>query len=133
MKIPTPRILAWSADQGNPVGAEYIIEERAAGERLGGLWYQWPLGCKLGIISEIVQIQQRLASTAFNTSGCIYFEADMPTGDKILTTPLLPTLETDRYRLGPLVMEKLWRDRCGKFDADRGPCKWSPCVLPVAQ
>lgn len=123
LKVPTPRILTWSADRHNPVGAEYIIEERAAGERLGGLWYQWAMDNKLGVISEIVRIEQRLASTAFERSGCIYFEADMPTGETISTMPLLPKSKTDKYRLGPLVNEKLWRGDDGNSDPERGPCK----------
>lgn len=123
LEIPIPRILAWSADSNNSVGAEYIIEEKAMGERLGGLWYQWPMDSKLGIISEIVLIEQRLASFAFKISGCIYFEADMPSGEKLSTTPALPGPKTEKYRMGPLVTDKLWRDKHVNTNSDRGPCE----------
>lgn len=32
---------------------------------MGRLWYQWPVVSKLGIISQIVEIERRLAATAF--------------------------------------------------------------------
>lgn len=131
LKVPTPRILTWSANLDNPIGAEYILEERAAGERLGRLWYLWPMESKLEIISEVVQIEQQLACTVFNKLGCIYFEADMPTGETISTTPMLPSPSTDKYRLGPLVMEKLWRGDHQNPNLNRGPCKCSPYLQPL--
>ena len=127
LKVPTPRILTWSAKSDNPVGAEYILEERAPGERLGNSWYQWPMDSKFGIISEIVEIERRLACTTFNQSGCIYFETDIPTGEMISTAQELSSSKTDRYRLGPHVADKLWRDDSGSSSPDRGPCKWSLC------
>lgn len=132
LKIPTPRILTWSANPDNPIGAEYIIEESAVGECLDTLWYEWPGDNKLGIISEVVQIEQRLASTAFEKAGCIYFESDMLTGEEISTMPELHNSTTDRYRMGPLIMDKLWRGGYGDSDSDRGPCKWSPFFRPLA-
>ena len=32
----------------------------------------------------------------------------MPIGEKISTMPELHSSETDRYRMGPLIMDKLW-------------------------
>ncbi|KAH7363927.1 hypothetical protein BKA65DRAFT_472295 [Rhexocercosporidium sp. MPI-PUGE-AT-0058] len=39
--IPTPRIIAWSTQRTNSVGAEYILEERARGQPLWTLWQDW--------------------------------------------------------------------------------------------
>lgn len=36
--IPVPKVLAWSSDPTNPVGAEYIIMEKASGIQLFGTW-----------------------------------------------------------------------------------------------
>jgi len=33
-KIPVPKVLAWSSNSSNPVGAEYIIMEKASGVQL---------------------------------------------------------------------------------------------------
>ena len=123
LKVPTPRIIDWSAESDNPVGAEYILEERATGERLGKLWYQYSMDSKFEIISEIVEIEQRLARTAFEKSGCIYLETDMPTGETISTNPELPSSKTHGYKLGPLVGNKFWRGDSRSFNPDRGPCK----------
>ncbi|XMA20402.1 hypothetical protein WAI453_013193 [Rhynchosporium graminicola] len=35
LNIPTPCTIAWSIDRNNPVGAEYILEEKAPGKLLG--------------------------------------------------------------------------------------------------
>ncbi|KAM5454352.1 hypothetical protein MaudCBS49596_002370 [Microsporum audouinii] len=78
LDIPTPRIIAWSADQSNPVGAEYILEEKAPGTPLGMLWYQWKMKFRLEMIDQIIQIEGRLASTKFSKIGCIYFSDDFP-------------------------------------------------------
>ncbi|KAL2361069.1 hypothetical protein RJZ56_006063 [Blastomyces dermatitidis] len=75
--IPVPRILAWSSDASNPVGAEYIIEEKASGVRLGSLWNHWSRGPKLKIITQIAQIEDVLTSISFPKHGCIYFKEDL--------------------------------------------------------
>ncbi|EQL36366.1 hypothetical protein BDFG_02100 [Blastomyces dermatitidis ATCC 26199] len=72
-----PRILAWSSDASNPVGAEYIIEEKASGVRLGSLWNHWSRGPKLKIITQIAQIEDVLTSISFPKHGCIYFKEDL--------------------------------------------------------
>jgi hypothetical protein len=36
--VPVPKVLAWNADPSNPVGAEYIIMEKAAGCQLVKKW-----------------------------------------------------------------------------------------------
>jgi len=41
--VPTPHIIAWCADRNNPVGAEYVPEERAPGGLLGSVWDPWPM------------------------------------------------------------------------------------------
>ena len=122
LNIPAPRILTWSTNSNNPIGAEYIIEERAAGERLDKLWYRWPLNSKFGVVSEIVKIEQQLASTAFTSLGSIYFKADVPTGDILSKLPAQSS-NTERYRMGPLVTDNLSYWSSNASNLDRGPCK----------
>ncbi|KAL2368629.1 hypothetical protein RJZ57_006990, partial [Blastomyces gilchristii] len=86
--IPVPRILAWSSDASNPVGAEYIIEEKASGVRLGSLWNHWSRGPKLKIITQIAQIEDVLTSISFPKHGCIYFKEDL-----LALTGVAPDLE----------------------------------------
>ncbi|KIM97540.1 hypothetical protein OIDMADRAFT_204366 [Oidiodendron maius Zn] len=125
LNIPTPRIISWSADQNNPVGAEYILEEKAPGKPLGSLWYQWPMKDRLKLISQIVEIERQLTSTKFTQSGCIYFKGDIPENMsidcKLVSHVPLQSSELDRFRLGPLTSSGLWRgDRAG-MNMNRGP------------
>ncbi|CAM5998866.1 unnamed protein product [Sphagnum balticum] len=60
LDIPTPRIIAWSAQKTNSVGAEYILEERARGQPLWTLWQDWnrlPIIARFGIIRQVVEIE----------------------------------------------------------------------------
>jgi hypothetical protein len=128
LNIPTTRIIAWSADRNTPVGAEYILEEKALGKPLGNLWFQWPMRFKLEMISQIVEIERQLASTKFVKSGCIYFRDDIPeniTSDSaIITDSSLQSSVLERFKLGPLLSSGLWRgDRAG-MDMNKGPCEF---------
>ncbi|KAI9673460.1 MAG: hypothetical protein M1817_002922 [Caeruleum heppii] len=128
--IPVPRIYAWSSNRTNPVGAEYIIEEKAPGKPLGSLWYDWPRKSKLDIIAQVAEIETKLASTVFSQHGCIYFRDDLqggPAANKPLTTdPPLPRSILDQLTLGPLTAAELWKDERGSMALDRGP--WN-CAL----
>ena len=129
MNIPTPRIIAWSADRNNSVGAEYILEEKAPGKPLGSLWYQWPMKFKLEIISQIVEIERQLASMKFVKSGCIYFRGDIPedmcSDNAIITSVPLDSSVLERFKFGPLVSSGLWRGERAGMDMNRGPCESS--------
>ncbi|KAK0106136.1 hypothetical protein ONS95_004638 [Cadophora gregata] len=125
LHIPNPRIIAWSADRSNPVGAEYILEEKAPGKPLGSLWYQWPMKFKLGMISQVVEIERQLASTKFVKSGSIYFKGDIPrdmrSDNAIATSVPRDSSVLERFQLGPLVSSGLWRGERANMDMDRGP------------
>jgi hypothetical protein len=127
-KIPTPRIIAWSADRNNLVGAEYILEEKAPGKPLGSLWYQWPMKHRFEMISQIVEIDRQLASTKFTKSGCIYVKGDIPENMSIdgIIVPSVPLHSSvlERFMLGPLTSSGLWRGDRASMNMYRGPCEF---------
>jgi hypothetical protein len=129
LDIPTSRVIAWSADRENPVGAEYILEERAPGKRLGSLWYQWPIKPRMKMIEQIVDLERKLASITFTKSGCVYFKDDIPenmAGEmEVATNVPIHSSVLQRFGLGPLVSSELWRDKRAGMDMNRGPCKCS--------
>lgn len=43
LKIPVPKVLAWSSSSDNSVGAEYIIMEEAKGTQLSQTWDEMKL------------------------------------------------------------------------------------------
>ncbi|KAL2071900.1 hypothetical protein VTL71DRAFT_13135 [Oculimacula yallundae] len=124
LKIPTPRVIAWSADRNNPVRAEYILEEKASGKPLGRLWQDWdtlPMKDRINIIEQIVEIERKLASTKFAKSGCIYFREDIQNSNALVTNPPLCSSILERFTLGPLVEKELWRGEKASMDLNRGP------------
>lgn len=110
----------------NPVGAEYILEEKATGKPLGRPWQDWdelPMKNRFAVIEQIVEIERKLASTKFTKSGCIYLREDFPYGDTVVTDPPLCQSTLERFTLGPLVERDLWRDEKADMDLNRGPCE----------
>ena len=126
--IPVPRILSWSCEAANnPVQAEYIIEEKVPGVRLGSMWPSLPWREKLAIVEQVVDFDCSLTSIQFEKLGCIYFKEDLQrfigrsnvvqfTSDR--TNPAL-----DQYVMGPLTKAELWVNGREHMNLDRGPCK----------
>lgn len=129
-KIPVPKVLAWSSNPHNPVGAEYIIEEKVPGVRLGNVWYQWPREKKLKLISQVVSIEHSLTLVNFQRHGCIYYKEDLQglTGDApdlsiTSSAPIAPEI-LERYTIGPITSPELWRSGRENMKLDRGPCRY---------
>lgn len=122
-------------DPLNPVGAEYIIEEKAGGKPLGSLWHQWQIESQLGLVAQLVDFETKLASVSFRRHGCIYYKKDLekkglPTYDlearSLLSdglTKQINSVLTEEFALGPLTEARLWEHERATMDLDRGPCK----------
>ncbi|KOS39972.1 hypothetical protein ACN38_g9170 [Penicillium nordicum] len=125
LKAPVPRVLAGSFDAAsNHVGAEYIIEEKAPGVRLGSVWKHWPRNAKLQLITQLIDIQNTLASVTFDMHGCIYFKDDLralgeePEEANIQSaTASIPGI----FAIGPLTTGELWNGVRSGMNLDRGP------------
>jgi hypothetical protein len=98
---PTPGIIACCTDRNNPVGAEYILEEKAQGQPLGEFWKdwnKWPMEDRFGIIEQLVNIERKLASTKIMKWGSIYLRKDIPNSEALQTDPPLPSKVLERLR-----------------------------------
>lgn len=139
--IPTPRIYAYSSNSDNPVGAEYIIEERAQGKPLGSLWHEWSLEARLNLVTQLANWEMRLKSVSFQKHGCIYYRQDLEKkGLRIydleaeiqLSSGSMAVLDpgvTNDFVFGPLTEAGLWEDERATMNLDRGPCK---CFILVS-
>lgn len=126
--IPIPRVLGWSCDAAkNLAQAEYIFEENILGVRLGATWPELPWATKLGIIDQIVDIDNSLSAASFERHGCIYFKEDLQrlTGyaDAIQFAFNGSKITMEEYAMGPLTTAELWNNGRNRFDTDRGPWK----------
>ena len=135
MNLAVPRIYAYSIDPLNPVGAEYIIEEKAGGKPLGSLWHQWQTESQLGLVTQLVEFETKLASISFRSHGCIYYKKDLATKGlpaydleaEVLSsdgsTTRLNSVLTEGFAIGPLTEARLWDRERATMTLDRGPCK----------
>ncbi|PVH85726.1 hypothetical protein DL98DRAFT_568045 [Cadophora sp. DSE1049] len=135
LKLPVPRIHAFSLDSHNPVGAEYIIEEKARGKPLGNFWHQWDTESQIGLVTQLVDFEIKLASVSSRRHGCIYYRKDLvekglPTYDleaKSISTDGTPmqlnSVSTEEFAIGPLTEARLWEGERATMKLDRGP--WS--------
>lgn len=71
--MPVPEILAWDCDPSNPVGAEYIIMDKAAGQQLFQVWGDMSEPHRYKLIQNLARLESSLASTQFPAYGNIYF------------------------------------------------------------
>ncbi|KAJ9268533.1 hypothetical protein DTO212C5_5308 [Paecilomyces variotii] len=74
--IPVPRVLSWSSDCTNPVGAEYIIMEKAAGVPLFRRWANMKEIEKLELIKNLTKFEAQLSAIRFPAYGGLYLRAD---------------------------------------------------------
>lgn len=121
--IPVPKILAWNADSSNPVGAEYIIMEKATGCQLVRKWGEMEDYSHITFIKNLCRIEAELAAIALPANGSLYFRESMGDGDNY--EPLAPEMDPfGRFCIGPSC-ERAW---VGDSEAesvqarfDRGP------------
>ncbi len=66
LKIPVPLVHDWSATADNPVGAEFMIMEEAAGVQLRDVWDEMDPGHQLSVMRELVEIKQKMLSARFS-------------------------------------------------------------------
>ncbi|KAH7088190.1 hypothetical protein FB567DRAFT_559894 [Paraphoma chrysanthemicola] len=107
--FPVPKLLAWNADSSNPVGAEYIIMEKAVGCQLVKRWSEMEDLSHFEFIKNLCKVEADLATLAFPAHGSLYLRESMGAGD--------------RYE--PLASERSWfgKDEAESVQArfDRGP------------
>ena len=125
--FPVPRILSWSTNSANnSVGAEYIIEEKAPGVRLGSVWKQWPRNLKLQLITQVVDLEKRLTSITFDKHGCIYFKRDLRSlidEAEDIHSHHVDGDALEQFSIGPLTTNELWNGTRRNMKLDRGPCE----------
>lgn len=119
-KFPVPKVLAWSSDQSNPVGAEYIIMEKAAGTQLVKKWHEMKDRSHLLLIKNLCALEAELARIRFN--GALYLRESMSSGENYthLSSEIDPSQE---YCVGPSC-DRAW-GTTGIYCKDKGPCEYS--------
>ena len=116
-----PRILDWSDDRSNPIGAEYIIMEHVTGVRLHERWPTMNGHQHMLCVKALSMMISEMAAIEFSGYGSLYF-SDAP----IDTNSTLDF--ADGFCLGPHCGAAYWN--CSTDEAriygdrnhNRGPC-----------
>lgn len=120
--IPIPRVLSWSDDPSDSVGAEYIIMEHVSGVQLAQQWPEMTSLQRLECVQNLGYLMKQMNDLEFPAYGSIYFNdgllrpsESVPLGTRFCIGPnsglrYFPCYPTDRRfynRKAP----------------NRGPCK----------
>ncbi|KAL8868871.1 MAG: hypothetical protein Q9174_004698 [Haloplaca sp. 1 TL-2023] len=115
-QVPTPKLLSWSADAAGPVGAEYIIMEKAPGIQLFSVWDEISASARLKLIKSLTQLENQLATIQFPAYGSLYHRRSInKSAERVL---LDPSIDPDgQYCVGPSCGPK-WTDGYNGADLD---------------
>ncbi|CEJ62630.1 hypothetical protein PMG11_11125 [Penicillium brasilianum] len=96
--IPVPRVLSWSSDRSNPVGAEYIVMEKAPGIPLFQVWGTMTEFEKLQLIKNLTKLEAQLATIKFPFYGGLYLRTDTSRSNRRLDGDIDPS---QSFCIGP--------------------------------
>ncbi|RHZ47802.1 uncharacterized protein CDV56_104518 [Aspergillus thermomutatus] len=114
--IPVPRVLSWSSDGSNAVGAEYIIMGKAAGVPLFQVWGNMTEFEKLHLIKNLTKLEAQLATIKFPAYGGLYLRTDMNRSNRSLASDIDPS---QPFCIGPSCDRAFKTDMTLEFD--QGP------------
>ena len=78
LETPVPRVYTWNTHaQSHPVGAEFIIMEKAAGVPLSHVWETLKLPQKLQVLLAMLRLQKKWLSVSFSHYGSLYYAKDI--------------------------------------------------------
>lgn len=121
--IPVPKVLAYSPDRTNPVGAEYTLLEKIEGTPLSNQWFSMDNKTRVKIMRQIIDAEKRFMSIKPPANGSLYYRRDI--GDSQLTIPLSEKSQVSTENsivIGPTAQHEWWYQERALLDVDRGPC-----------
>ncbi|KAL1854995.1 hypothetical protein Plec18170_004407 [Paecilomyces lecythidis] len=120
LHVPVPEILAYSTDATNPVGAEYIILERLQGDSLTSRWLSLSTAELKEVLSQIVEVEEKLFSFSFPAYGSLYYKNDIPIDLQVD----IGNKQTTDFCVGPISKRQFWHGEREAMQLDRGPCTY---------
>lgn len=124
--IPVPKVYSYSATSENAAGTEYMFMELIRGTNLGDLWFELSEKARIHVVAKIVELESRLFSLTFPTSGSLYYTKDLPAGINRVNCSSTESGDGARFCVGPDTRLSLWHGRRADIATGRGPCKCQP-------
>ncbi|KAH8724357.1 kinase-like domain-containing protein [Phaeosphaeriaceae sp. PMI808] len=125
LKTPVPRVLAWSSKATeNPIGAEYIIMEKAQGIELERVWPSMIIQDRLDLVKNIASFQKAWTSISFRKFGALYYAKDLQ--QAVVNEPLYVDANgvdiiDAKFAVGPSTGRESIDNRRANVNFDRGP------------
>ncbi|KAL3474616.1 kinase-like domain-containing protein [Aspergillus californicus] len=119
--IPVPKVLTYSPDPTNPVGAEYIILEKMDGTPLSAQWFSMDNKARVKIMKQIVQLESRFMALRFPASGSLYYRRDLINLQSSISLRGQAEPRPDDMVVGPTAQHGWWYKDRALLDVDRGP------------
>ncbi|OJJ51377.1 hypothetical protein ASPZODRAFT_127446 [Penicilliopsis zonata CBS 506.65] len=97
--IPVPKVLAWSSDTTNAVGAEYIVMERVPGIQIFKKWDEMGESNRISLIKRLTQWEHELSEIQFPAYGNLYYKSSLSDSE---TVPLDSSIDPEgEFCVGP--------------------------------
>lgn len=127
-QVPVPKVLAWSSDTSNPVGAEYMVMEKAYGSQLVQKWSKMEKYDHLTLVTHLTILGLELTNIRFPANGSLYRRESLTEGQRYETLDL-DMDPSEQFCVGPSC-EREWIRQQDPESGDgfnRGPCE-SPLI-----
>ena len=125
LNIPVPKLIDYSCDPHNPVGAEYILMEKVSGIPLTERWLAWGQQERIRIIEDLLRILSPSLNIGFSHNGSLYFRKDLPPGMPHVPLNDKDTSNNEIYCIGPATSPEFWEAQRSQLNPHRGPCIFS--------
>ncbi|CAG8125467.1 unnamed protein product [Penicillium salamii] len=112
--VPVPEVLAYSADQTNSVGTEYILLERLEGTPLSDQWFSMDTKTRVKVVRQIVDLERQFMSINFPASGSLYHRRDRNSSQRFVPV-------SDDIVVGQSAQHEWWYRERASLEVDRGP------------
>ncbi|GFF63103.1 hypothetical protein IFM60648_00818 [Aspergillus lentulus] len=123
ISVPIPKILDWSDDSSNPIGAEYIFQEHVAGVQLHQMWPKMDSEQHMLCTKMLALAMRDMASLDFPAYGSLYF-SDAP-----LELHMKIPFEQG-FCVGPHCNPVFWNRNPGELGLYGGPSpNCGPCLI----
>lgn len=129
--IPVPRVFSWSPDNSNPVGAEYIVMEKAIRFPLLERWGKMTEIENLELIKHLTQLEAQLSAIGFPAYGGLYLSAD---ADRLERQDLDGDVDKQHlFCVGPSLDRSFDVDTGANIPTEEGSVNNGPCKYLIVQ
>lgn len=119
--IPVPEVYGYCASADNPVGAEYILMEKAAGDCLVSKWEDLNDSEIRQLAYSFVQLERKLFKLPFSATGSLYFKTEIDAGLQVPLYKEQAANQNSQFCIGPIADYMFWYGKRVGLDLDRGP------------